>query len=107
MLNANSIGHSSRARPVESPLRKFRQRGLENHRTSIDCALLLATFPLGWGTTTRRRRRSTNRAAVSGDLAVFHNHPIIPEFEGKDDSGCEYRSGAGGNPADAAVAQPN
>src|SRR5216684_3506961 len=87
MLNSNSIGHSSCARPVESSLCKFCQCGLENDRTSIDCALLLTTFPLGWGATTRRRRPATNRATVSGNLAVFHNHLIIPEFEGKDDSG--------------------
>src|ERR1700688_1219430 len=87
MLNSDSIADPSCARPVESSLRKFCQGGLENDRTSIDCALLLATFPLGSSATTRRRRPATNRATVSGDLAVFHSHAIIAEFEGKDDSG--------------------
>src|SRR6266403_5330930 len=87
MLNSNSIGHSSCACLVESSLRKFCQCGLENHRTSIDCALLLATFPLGSSSTTRRRRPAANRATVFGDLAVFHSHAIIAEIEGKDDSG--------------------
>src|SRR5882724_1607663 len=87
MLNSNSIGHSSCAGPVESSLRKFCQCGLENRRTSIDCALLLATFPLGASATTRGLRPATNRARISREFAVFHDHMIIAQIEGKNDTG--------------------
>src|SRR5260370_27876903 len=87
MLNSGSIADPPCARPVESSLRKFCQCGLENDRTSIDCTLLLATFPLGSSATTRWRRPAANRARISRDLAVFHSHAIIAETEGKDDSG--------------------
>src|SRR5712675_2350652 len=87
MLNSGSIADPSRARPVESSLRKFRERGLENDGTSIDCTLLLATLPLGTSATTRWRRPTANRARIARALAVFHSHAIIAEIDWKGDHG--------------------